>query len=187
MTFADVRERADLQGARAPKHTITVQPEEFADTWEKRPRAPVVFGLRSLPAEEDTIARKQAGKAAVTAFPHDVYAQAFEYSLVLQAWAVARSICDPNNVQRSHPSLPSAEDTIRSAMTGPCITRIFDFIEKNQIETSPCMLELTAETQLELVEKLQNPEAFAHLSDASEGRARRLAGFLLEELTLAQD
>lgn len=178
----------DKPGPIRPAIVVDINPGDFADEYEKKPRSKVVAGLRLLPADEDSVAQKQAARVAVEKFPKpEQYEERVqEYKDAFIAWCVARSLCDPNDVTKPHPKFLMAEDTIRSILTNRGLVRVFDEIERHHIESSPLYPEASDEDIDSLSALLAVPDAVAILPEAQAARFRRYAHFLLSELLDAQ-
>lgn len=169
------------KGARKPARIIELQPHEFADDWEGRPTSPVLFGLR-VPSEGDVMTgRAEAVKRAVELHP-DSPEQVDAFNDALLEALVARGICDPNDVTAPHPLLELAEDMVPMALKPLTLRRIFDEIEKLQIEQSPLFPEATDDEVGELVGLLAMQAPLTQLDRSRQLRARRFLKFVLDEL-----
>lgn len=170
--------------ALAPPRTLQLDPKDFAYDWEKAPRKPIVVGLRLLSSDEEWTADRMAAKRTAEEYgdSDDGEQAARFYNRELMAWAVARSVCDPNDCSKEHPSLRMAEDTVQMALTGPAIARIYDEVERLYIETSPIFPEASDEELLLLASVLTDTEVVGSLGPIRARRARRFLRFVLAEL-----
>lgn len=181
--YADVQAgfRGEKTGPIAPALVVNLSPNEFADEWKQKPRSDIAVGLRLLPSDEDQTAHRQAAKRAVEAHPKDHEAQEAEYTRNLKSWAVARCLCDPNDVKKPHSFFPMAEDTVPLALTESAITRIFDEIERHHVNSSPLFPEANDDEVAALAGLLAREDPFGFLPQVQADRCRRYAHFILSE------
>lgn len=160
---------------------VDLMPGDFASDWHNRPVAAVRVGLR-LPSENDVqTARVQADKRLEQLELRDAESALAAWNDALMAYAVARCVCDPRDVLSESPMLPLAEDTIGQALTSAAIRRLFDALERLQVEQSPLAPEATDEELTGLVERIERHEH--HTLEAAESRAfRRFARYALDLL-----
>lgn len=158
-----------------PPKTITIHPHEFLYSWDARPSSPIIVGLRLL-----SVSDQDAGHAEALREGEE---GSSEYRTTALAFAVARGICDPNDVSRAHPTLEFAEDMVPAALSQPTIARIFDEIEKLAVETVPLFTEATDADLRELAQLLSSDDPFEDMSPARARRVRRYLKFALSEFT----
>lgn len=159
----------------APR-TVVIRPEEWSASWESRPAGPIVVGLRLLSGSDVTSAESEAKRAAADGGED-------AYQATGLAFAVARGICDPNDVSQPHPSLEMAEDMVPVALSAQTIARLFDEIERLSVETVPLFAEASPEEMKELGHILALDEPLHGLSRGRASRVRRYLRFALQELT----
>jgi len=162
---------------RASK-TVTIRPEEFLYSWSSRPSSPIVVGLRLLSIQDQESGHQDSLNAGPDGSP--------EYRRAAIAFAVARGICDPNDVTKPHPLLEFAEDMVPAALSRGTIDRLFDELEKLAIEVVPLFAEITPEELLELNEILMAEDPFENMSMDRAARVRRYLRFALNELLEGQ-
>lgn len=165
----------------APR-VVTLKPSEWAHDYEGRPDGSVAFGVRVITDADVQTARAEAAKLAIELHPEDGEGRLEAYNDALLRWAVARGLCDPNDVTSPHPYLPLPEDMVRVAFPQTTIRRLFDEIERLQIETSQIFPEATDDELGELAELLSVDAPFGDLPEPRARRARRFARFILDEL-----
>lgn len=179
--FKRAVESHSRNGARKPARVIELHPHEFADDWQGRPASPVLFGLRVPPEADVMTGRAEAAKRAAELHEQSPE-QVDAFNDALLEYLVARAICDPNDVTAPHPLLELAEDMVPLALKPLTLRRIFDEIEKLQIEQSPLFPEATDDEIGELVGLLAMQSPLAALDRARQLRARRFLKFVLDEL-----
>lgn len=165
---------------RAPLLVRKLELGAFADSWPSRPKDGIAVGLRLLSAEDEQIARTQAARrSAEMEAGTSEEDRAATYNEELITWAVARAICDPNDVGAPHPILEFPEDQARQAFTSATLRALFDEIELLQITHSPVYVAASDAD----IDRL--PGLLAGLAKLPRGRAqraRRLLRFVIDEL-----
>ena len=160
---------------------FTLEVAHFADTWEGRPVAPVVIGLRVPPEGEMIGARDEAIRVArdtkgdLTDEDRDGI-----FNDALVSIIVARGICDPHDVKASHPFLQMAEDVVPMALKSRTIRHLWDRIDKLHVEQSPLFNEIDAVGLERLTSYLSIDDPFAGCEKAAQARARRFLQLALE-------
>lgn len=163
-------------GCVPPPGTITLEPDQFASTWSKRPVVPVVFGLRLISEAEIETAHTQAERVARGSVEL--------YNRELLTLCVSRCLCDPHDVSAPHPFLPLPEDMVPRAFPARTITRIFDEYERLLVQQSPLFREASEEDLAALRDALVDGiEAFAEVDRVQALRARRYLALALDILS----
>lgn len=166
--------------APAPK-TLTLDPAHFVATWGLRPLQKTLIGLRVPPEKDFEGAAIEARRSVATkTLGDDGHEEAFDraYARIL----VARGICDPENVNAPHPTVPLPDDQIARAFPPATIRWLFDEIDKLHIEQSPGYAEATDEEVSRLSDILSMDAPFAELDRHQEARVRRYINFVLTEI-----
>lgn len=164
----------------APK-TLALEPHHFVSTWNLKPLQKTLIGLRVPPEKDFEGAAIEARRAvAAKTLEEDGREEAFDraYARIL----VARGICDPDNVNVPHPTVPLPDDQIARAFSPATIRWLFDEIDKLHVEQSPGYAEATDEEVARLSSVLSLDDCFADLNPQQEARVRRYIGFVLSEL-----
>lgn len=176
--------QADGSGAGpiAPMRVVRLEPSDVSDTWRSKTKSGIAVGLRLLSDADETSARQNAAREAAAENSADIEATVEQYNSALRSHAVALAICDPNDVEKSHPLFPMAEDSVPEALTSRAITRLFDELEKLQIESSPLFPGADDEEVSVLGALLCGDEPLTGLPPEIESRVRRYLGFALSEL-----
>lgn len=169
----------EKEEAAKPLRTVKIEPGDFSDTWKSKPKSAIVAGLRLLSSEDEETAKEQSIQAATEA-PEALASEA--YNSRLKSYAVALALCDPNDVTRAHPAFPMAEDSVPEALTSRCLTRLFDELERLQVEASPIFGEATDDKIRMLIAALATDEPLAGFPPVAERRIRRYLNFVLSEL-----
>lgn len=165
----------------APK-TLTLQPSQFASSWHLRPADPVLVGLK-VPSEREFEGALIEARRIVDGMP---IADENRSEAASQAYArtvVARSFCDPQNVNASHPTLPLPDDQIARAFSSKVIEWLFDEVDALHVSQSPAYAEADDDEIMRLVEHLCIDEPFQDIEPARVARIRRYLGLCLTELT----
>lgn len=161
--------------------TAELRPEDFASDWPEKPVVPVLVGLR-LPSEDDVqIVRKGADEATAALALSDPESAAHAFNDAVMARGVARSICSEHNVLEAHPVLPLAEDTITQALTSRAIRRLYDALERLQVEQSPLAPEASDDELAELSDRIVCGDPL-ELAPAEAATFRRFARYMLDLL-----
>src|SRR5258708_5142181 len=117
---------------RKPTVCLVLPPSTFSEEWSNRPAHDIVVGLRRLSAFDDQSAVAVASKRVIDVLSDEdgtlTDAQAADeiYNNELFAYAVARSLCDPNDTAKAHPLFPLAEDQVPQYFTSPGIRFVWD-------------------------------------------------------------
>lgn len=171
---------SDIQ--RPPPATLELKPEAFADTWENKPSAPVLVGLRTIGVLDLAEARSEAAREALAAHRTPDDPAAIEaYNDALLAWIVSRCTCDPLDMRKElllWDGMP--QETVKEALSENGLLQIFDAYERLKLEQDPTQQEATDDEIVRL------PDVYAaavpHLHGGRLTRVRRLLAFVLEEL-----
>ena len=169
------------QGSLPASRTAMLYPSDFADSWEGKPTDAIVVGLRLLSDQEETVAKAGAADEAVKLYEEDDL-RIEAYNKLLVSAAVAQAVCDPNNVRDPHPAIPMPEDNLGQILTAAAISRLFDELERLQVDQSVIFREATDEELRELAHLLTVDQPLAELDRVRSRRARRYVAFLLDEL-----
>ena len=188
-TLAETTERIRLelggrvthaQATPAPR-TVVLGQDELAHTWEGRPSGEVCLGIRLPSVGDKELILKEALERVVkaeTLADNDAQDTFDRYQVEL---FVARSICDPNDVGRSHPLFPAPDLQVTRCFTERALKRVFDECEKLAIESSPISPEAT-DDEVELLCTALNADSLGGLEPHREARVRRFLWFVLDEL-----
>jgi hypothetical protein len=128
---------------RKPARTLVIPVTMFADDWYGRPTASIAVGLRLLSEHDLEVATACAHRfVADMQDPERPENRLYEevFGARLAAEAVARAICDPNDVSMSHSVFPASEDTIPTALTPKGIEHVWAALERMHIELNPALL-----------------------------------------------
>lgn len=183
MKLADVKsafQRAGDVEAIAPRKSVKLEVADFSDTWSKKPRSAVVVGLRLLSGSDENVARETAARAALEVSDREMQVERFNDAL--RSMAVALAICDPNDIEKSHPLFPMAEDSVPEALTSRATARLFEELERLHLESSPIFPEADDEEIHQLAVLLSADEPLAGLSASAAARLRKYLWFALSEL-----
>jgi len=162
----------------APKK-FTLQPDHFAENWDRRPTQPVEIGLR-VPAESAIqTATIEAEKLAVEA-PEGERVQVYNGHLV--AFVVARGMCSVHDVTQPHPVFELAEDIIPVAFKPGTVKRLFDEVERLMVDQSPAFPEATLEDLRELGDYMGMDDPFSGLTPHQRGLCARYARLILDQI-----
>jgi hypothetical protein len=122
----------DQEGPRKPPKFVVLPPSLFSDEWEAKPTVDVAIGLRLISFQATDEARKEAERAAVGFYaelrglplPSDPRVALDVHNDALMVKAVARCMCDPNDV--TAPYWRCSEDMVRMALTAEGVRRLYD-------------------------------------------------------------
>ncbi len=170
---------------RRPPLVITLPPALFADTWPDKPTSPVECGIRLISERDLHEARANAARTAWSFHPEDeeVQVRLDAYHDALVSNCAARAACDPADVTKSFfGDMP--EDQAALAMTSEGLRVIFAALDRATVGESPIFPEAADSDFARLAEAA--PAALAAMSGGRARRLRRLAHFLLAELTTPQ-
>lgn len=173
--FADLEKHIQKRTASTalpPPRTMRLEPGDFAGTYARRPTSDIMVGLRVYSEADCRTAEAEADKQTTPEAANQV----------LLGIAVARALCDPNDVNAPHPTFPLAEDIVPIALTPRAIKRIFDEVERLHVDQSPGFPEATDEDLVELAGALLPEKPFAALSPIEQKRCRRYVRFVLDAL-----
>jgi len=168
--------------ARKPVHTHLVDPSAFSDAWKNRPTQKVCAGFRPLSGDDVRSIRKTASDESWNLHPRelDESNRVDAFNDAVMRLAVARSVCDPNDVEKPWGVLGvAAEDNAAIALSVEGIRELYIHVGLAARAASPTQLEATDEDLLELFDLL--PLALERMPVDRASRARRWLGFLLEE------
>ena len=173
-----VAAKADASRWLPPK-VISIHPNAFASTWEKRPQVAVEVGLRLVPDEDLQTARAEAVKFAL-----EMHSREDEDELnacfndALLRWRIAKTCCSPDDTRR--PFWEYAEDTVRVALTTEGVKSLAHEIELLELETSPLYAPATDDEIQDLVAILNDGPPWAKMSAAEQRGTRRLLTAVLD-------
>lgn len=171
--------------ARAPAMIVVLPPSAFADDWEGRPDEDVAVGLRLLSENDIQAARRIATDAAVKQYAedgrivdHDAYIDAANDGLVREA--IARAMCDPNDVTQPHPLLPYAQDLVMYAFTSAGARFVWDELHRLTVAHSP-LVRPAEDGDVEALAALLARGALERLPPSKAIAARKLLASVLED------
>lgn len=165
----------------APKK-LTLLPQHFVSTWNLRPAQATVIGLRVPPEKDFEGAAIEARRSVATKALADDGGEEEAFERAYARILVARGICDPENVNAAHPTVPLPDDQIARAFPPATIRWLFDELDKLHVEQSPGYAEATDEEVGRLSVLLSIDDRFAGLDAHQEARVRRYINFVLTEL-----
>lgn len=170
--------------ARLPPHVVVLAPSEWADTWSDRPETPVPVGLRLISETDASLCRAEAARKAwdLHAGDEDEEGRAEAYNGALMALALARAICQPEDVTARFFETGLAEDMVGLAWTSETVERLFGELEALHIRESPCAPELGAAECEALGRALASGVAWECVEGGRARRARRLLAAVIELL-----
>jgi hypothetical protein len=153
--------------------SVTVSPEEFSDTWEKRPKSPVVIGLKALSPNDESVARVDASRIMQDRCSNSSDEQLWidEYNAAFAAAVIGNAICDANNTTQWPKELPFPQQTITEALIVPAIHRLFNEYSSKLTALSPATPVVTNEEIDELLEELDELD---ELEPEKAAKVRRL-------------
>jgi hypothetical protein len=173
-----------FSGNNPPPRVIKLPLSAWKSTYEGRPECEISVGLR-LPGQDDSeTIETEALKDLRNNLEQgdDAAMRAYQESKLVNL--VAACICSPEDVTAAHELFPSPNMLLPIALTPQGLRRLFDEIERLQIDTSPIFAEATDDQALAVAELL-TVDALKKLTDADSvraSRARRYVAFLLDEL-----
>lgn len=181
-SFDEISAELD-QGAVAPPRVVSLPLSAWKSTYSGRPERDVKIGLR-LPGQDDTdTVETEALKALQHAAKNgdEAAVRAYNESKLLNI--VALCICDPFDVNKAHDLFETPNAILEIALTPQGIRRLFDEIERLQIETSPIFREASDE-ELNTFALMINEGAVQGLdSKVDRARIRRYVAYCIEMLT----
>lgn len=130
---------------RAARCVVRLEPSDFADGWDSKPKGGVAFGLRTLSDADEAMARAAAERSVVEKLHGNSSDAGWieEYNDALAAEVVGNSVCDPNDITKWPESIPFPQDTLRDALIPGAIRRLFDEFMLMQAQTAPGLPEAT--------------------------------------------
>ena len=162
-----------------PTTTITLRPDHWAQSYEKRPRYDLACGLRRLSARDVETAERVAAHAVVDT-PIDGIVE--RYNNKLMAFAVALAHCDPNDTSRPLAELGMrGDDEIEERLTPETVRWLYDRLEDLHAE-GPLTPPATDDNVAELASLLASPTRADIDVDT-----RRLLGRALRALRVSRD
>jgi hypothetical protein len=167
---------------RAPTVVVRLDPVDFADTYSQRPAGGVAVGLRTISDAQEAQAREEAARSAAHRYEevHDSEACVEEYNDALMAALVGASLCDPNDLAKDPDALPFPADTVRTALRGRTIRRLFQELELMRADSQA--RPEADDAALSRVAALLTSGVVAVIDPTRAGRARRLAAAILDTL-----
>lgn len=168
------------QNSRAAR-TLTLTATDWNYSWDKRPAGEIVIGLR-IPTPVD-MERAENVANMLTERIHDEDAKRSAKRRSLEAFAVARGICDPNNFRGPHPLLEMAEETVPRALTLPAIEKILAAIAQMVTDANPSKPEATDEEIATLWRLLAAGDVFEGLDAGRIAEAREHLKIAYDALT----
>lgn len=179
----------DSAQPRKPASTLTIPVTAFSDDWLERPTAAIAVGLRLLSELDGQIVTRDASNATVVFFGLDQPGAIRPPAEVMNAiyisrcmaLAVARSVCDPNDVQKMHDELLALEDHVHRYFSPDGIKFVFQALQEKTAALSPLSPEASDEELTLLVAHLK-AGTIASLPFGEQLAIRRLLGCALEPL-----
>lgn len=171
-----------VTAARKPVHTCIVPLSAFSDAWKARPRSPVCAGFRALSASDVREIRNMASEEAwkLHERPLDEPNRVDAFNDALMRLAVARSSCDPNDVERPWAILGvAADDNVAIALSVGGVKMLYDEVERASVLASPTRTDATDADLLELFDLLE--ETLPAMTADRAARVRRWLAFCLDE------
>lgn len=186
-SFSAARRSAEAT-PKAPR-IVVVPVSAFADTWTKKPAAPVEMGLRLVAARDIDTARAEAAREAIDWYDDgeggciDEVARDEAYNEALMRHALARALCQPHNTQQ--PFFQVASETIRLALTSEGLRLLWDELVRLHRGTGVNQPPIEADEVAELAAILARSGSVDCLPESSRGEVRRLLAHCLAELRAA--
>ena len=183
-SFSAARRSAEST-PKAPR-VVIVPVSAFADTWSKKPAAPVEMGLRLVAARDIDTARAEAAREAIDWYDDgeggciDEVARDEAYNEALMRHALARALCQPHNTKQ--PFFQVASETIRLALTSEGVRLLWDELVRLHRSTGVNQAPIDADEIAELSRILARPGAVDQLPSGVRGEIRRLLGFCFVQL-----
>lgn len=181
-SFEDVADGLD-EGTTPPPRVITLPLAAWKSTYSGRPECDIQMGIR-LPGQDDAETVETEALRALQSASRDgdsAAIRAYNESKLLNL--VALCICDPFDVSKAHDLFETPNAILEIALTPQGIRRIFDEIERLQIETSPIFREATNE-DVQSFAVMLHEGALQSLGDAvNQARIRRYIAYCLELMT----
>lgn len=171
-----------VAAARKPVHTAVVPLSAFSDAWKARPAASVCAGFRPLCADDVRAIRSMASDEAFKLHPRDADEsnRVDAFNDAVMRLAIARSACDPNDVERPWGVLgAAADDNVAVMLSVGGVRSLYDEVERAAVLSSPTRSDASDADLLELFDLL--PLALERMTVERKARVRRWLGFLLDE------
>lgn len=148
--------KASALPKRAAQCVVRLDPSDFADGWDSRPKGGVAFGLRTLSDADEAMARAAAENSCAEKLHGESSDAGWieEYNDALAAEVVGISVCDPNDITKWPESIPFPQDTLREALVPGAIRRLFDEFMLMQAQTTPGLQEATPDEVEALIDLL---------------------------------
>jgi hypothetical protein len=177
---------------RRPAGLLVIPVTAFADDWFHRPTAPVAVGIRLLSEQDGQIATANAARSTVEFFgggdpavPRPSREVENEiYVSRIMGFAIARAVCDPNDVMKGHEALPALEDHVFSYLTPDGIRFVFEAMQQTTAKASP-LSPAASDAELRVLFAHLSGGTIAKLDVAEQLAVRRLLGCALEALRVA--
>lgn len=180
--FDDAIDELD-SGTVAPPRVFALPLSAWKSTYSGRPECDIQMGIR-LPGQDDVdTVETEALKALqfATKDGDESAIRAYNESKLLNLVAVC--ICDPNDVSKPHDLFETPNATLEVALTPQGLRRIFDEIERLQIETSPIFRE-ASDDELRSFSTMLTEGALQKTDDTlNQKRIRRYVAYCIELLT----
>jgi hypothetical protein len=178
------------QVAIKPEATVVLEPSDFGDEWQGRPKGPVALGLRRLSAAQDQGAQEMARRDLLErpedAAPLTEDERVDLYNEFVIVRFVARALCDPNDARKPCDLFAAPDVEIPKALRSETIKRLWHTLEREVVGTSPVYREATDDEMVELSQACAAGAEWAlGLPPSREARVRRFAAFLLDEMVQA--
>ena len=170
--------------ARKPCAIATLAPAAWHHEWPDRPAQSVAVGLSLLSEAQCATCRAEAEKAADELHPRGGDGWLDAHNDALLRWAVGLSMCNPNDA--SLPFLAAQEDNLGQALTPDAIRHLWDELERARIASSPVRVPATDE-DLAALAGLLTDGTVGHLASPQALRIRKLATFMLDELSIVSE
>lgn len=173
--------------SRKPGRILTVPPTVWASGWAKAPRADIVVGLRLISEGDANGATHEANKHAEKLFPLEPWGLDWvdARNNFMLRWLVARAVCDPNDIEKAHESLPMAEDLLQMAITPKGARWLWEEVERYSDEISP-MNEPASDDEISTLAAMLLDDGLGGLDSAAESRVRRYLRIVLAELVAVE-
>lgn len=172
-----------VAAARKPVHTCVVPLYAFSDAWKGRPSAPVCAGFRPLCGDDVRYIRAAASEEAYRLHPRDTDEanRVDAFNDAVMRLAIARSVCDPNDVEKPWSVLgKAADDNVALMLSVTGIQELYDEVERAAVLASPTRTDASDADMLELFDMLELG-ALERMPPDRAARVRRWMGFLLNE------
>jgi hypothetical protein len=166
-----------------PPRVVKLPLSAWCSTYAGKPECDVRIGIR-LPGQEDAeIIEAEALKAMQEATRGGEAAAFRAYNEAKLLNLVALCICSPTDVSAPHELFETPNAILQIALTPQGIRRLFDEIERLQVETSPIFREASDIEVSELAESLVDGALSRCTDPTKASQIRRFLGFCIEILT----